>query len=338
MQRYNILWADDEIDLLKPHILFLSKKGYDITPVNSGADALEKCSEQSYDLIFLDENMPGMSGLEVLSQIKTIRPHVPVVMITKSEEETIMEEAIGSKIDDYLIKPVNPNQILLSIKKLLDQKRIISEKTTQNYQQDFRNIMLAFSEKMNHDEWAELYKKLVYWELEMENTGNQNMADVLKMQKDEANANFAKFIMQHYEEWLNNADIEKPLMSHQLLRKKLFPRLSTEPIFLFLIDNLRYDQWKALEPLLAEYFNIDQEITYYSILPTATAFARNSIFAGVLPTELEKIIPNFWQDDEDEGAKNNNEKDFLQYQLKRNRLEHIKFSYHKVIHQSQSKA
>ncbi|WP_448519299.1 T9SS response regulator signal transducer PorX [Rhodoflexus sp.] len=338
MHRYNILWADDEIDLLKPHILFLSKKGYDITPVNSGADALEKFGEQSYDVIFLDENMPGMSGLEVLSQIKTIRPHIPVVMITKNEEETIMEEAIGSKIDDYLIKPVNPNQILLSIKKLLDQKRIIGEKTTQSYQQDFRNIMMAFSEEMNHDEWAEVYKKLIYWELEMENTGNPSMADVLKMQKEEANANFAKFIMRNYEQWLNNADIDKPMMSHQLLRKKLFPKLTNEPTFFFLIDNLRYDQWKVLEPLLAEYFNLEQESTYYSILPTTTAFARNSIFAGVLPVELEKIIPNFWQDNEDERAKNNNEKEFLQYQLKRNRLENIKFSYHKIIHQSQSKA
>ncbi|MCS6967100.1 MAG: bifunctional response regulator/alkaline phosphatase family protein [Cytophagales bacterium] len=337
MQRYSILWADDEIELLKPYILFLSQKGYDVTPVNSGADALEKFATHSFDVVFLDENMPGMSGLETLSQMKTMRPHVPIVMITKSEEESIMEEAIGSKIDDYLIKPVNPSQIILSIKKLLDQKRIISEKITQSYQQDFRNIMMAFSEELDHQAWTEVYKKLIYWELEIENSNNQSMSEVLQMQKSEANTNFAKFVMKHYEDWLNDPEVEKPLMSHQLLRKKLFPKLNGETTFFLLIDNLRYDQWKALEPLFTQYFNIEQETAYYSILPTTTAFARNAIFAGVLPTEIEKIIPQFWKDDEDEGAKNNNEKELLQYQLKRNRLEGLRFSYHKVIHHHQGK-
>jgi CheY-like chemotaxis protein len=338
MQRYNILWADDEIDLLKPHILFLKQKGYDITPVNSGADALDKFGELTYDLVFLDENMPGMSGLEVLSQIKVARPHVPVVMITKSEEESIMEEAIGSKIADYLIKPVNPNQILLSIKKILDQKRIISEKTNLSYQQDFRNIMMAFSEDMDYKEWTEVYKKLVYWELEIENTESQSMADVLQMQKDEANANFCKFITKNYESWLNDPNIDKPILSHQLLRKKLLPQLSEhQPTFLLLIDNLRYDQWKVLESLIAENFNVDQESTYFSILPTTTAFARNAIFAGVMPSEMEKLMPGFWSEDEDEGAKNNFEKELLQAQLAKNRL-NIKFSYHKVIHAAQGKA
>jgi CheY-like chemotaxis protein len=338
MQRYNILWADDEIDLLKPHIMFLSKKGYDITPVNSGADALDKFGDAIYDLVFLDENMPGMSGLEVLAQMKGIKPHVPVVMITKSEEESIMEEAIGSKIADYLIKPVNPNQVLLSIKKILDQKRIITERTTQSYQQDFRNIMMAFNEEMDHQEWAEVYKKLVYWELEIDNTEGKGMSDVLQMQKDEANANFAKFIIKNYESWLNDPNSERPLMSHQLLRKKLFPVLTDEPTFFILIDNLRYDQWKVFEPLIAEYFNVDQEMTYYSILPTTTAYARNAIFAGVMPAEIDKIQPGFWNDDEDEGAKNNFEKEFLQAQLTKNRLTNVKMSYHKVIHMGQGKA
>jgi CheY-like chemotaxis protein len=338
MQRYNILWADDEIDLLKPHIMFLSKKGYDITPVNSGADALDKFGDAIYDLVFLDENMPGMSGLEVLAQMKGIKPHVPVVMITKSEEESIMEEAIGSKIADYLIKPVNPNQVLLSIKKILDQKRIITERTTQSYQQDFRNIMMAFNEEMDHQEWAEVYKKLVYWELEIDNTEGKGMSDVLQMQKDEANANFAKFIIKNYESWLNDPNSERPLMSHQLLRKKLFPALTDEPTFFILIDNLRYDQWKVFEALISEHFNVDQEMTYYSILPTTTAYARNSIFAGVMPAEIDKIQPGFWNDDEDEGAKNNFEKEFLQAQLNKNRLGHVKMSYHKVIHMGQGKA
>ncbi len=338
MQRYNILWADDEIDLLKPHIMFLSKKGYDITPVNSGADALDKFGDAIYDLVFLDENMPGMSGLEVLAQMKNTRPHVPVVMITKSEEESIMEEAIGSKIADYLIKPVNPNQILLSIKKILDQKRIITERTTQSYQQDFRNIMMAFNEDMDFNEWADVYKKLVYWELEIDNTEGKGMSEVLQMQKDEANANFAKFIIKNYEGWLNDPNGEKPLMSHQLIRKKVLPLLTEEPTFFILIDNLRYDQWKILEPLLTEYFNVDHEMTYYSILPTTTVYARNSIFAGVLPAELDKIHPGFWDEDEEEGSKNNFEKEFLQAQLVKNRLPNVKMSYHKVIHMAQGKA
>ncbi len=337
MQRYDVLWADDEIELLKPHILFLTKKGYDITPVNSGADAVEKVEENIYDLIFLDENMPGMSGLEALAQIKALRPHVPVVMITKNEEEHIMEEAIGAKIADYLIKPVNPNQILLSAKKILEQKRIITEKTNQSYQQDFRNISMAFSDNMNHEEWADVYKKLVYWELEIENTENQSMSDVLQMQKVEANVNFAKFVEDHYEDWLNDAHADRPILSHQLLKKKVFPLIDDNPLFLIVIDNLRYDQWKVLEPIINEYFNVEEETTYYSILPTTTAYARNALFSGLMPSEIERLQPDLWMGEDDEGSKNNYEKEFLQKNLQRNKLGNIKMSYNKVIHVNQGK-
>ncbi|UII32608.1 PglZ domain-containing protein [Fulvivirga ulvae] len=330
MQRYNILWADDEIDLLKPHILFLENKGYDITPVNSGADALELCEEKHFDVVFLDENMPGMSGLETLTQIKSLRPNLPVVMITKSEEELIMEEAIGAKIADYLIKPLNPSQILLSVKKILENKRLITEKTNLSYQQEFRNISMAFNEDLSHREWAEIYKKLTYWELEIDDTENKSMAEVLNMQKDEANNQFARFVNENYEDWLNDANAEKPLLSHQLMKKKVFPHLGQgKPVFFLVVDNLRYDQWKVIEPAVQELFTIEEEDTYYSILPTTTAYSRNAIFSGMLPLEMSQKHKDLWVGEDEEEGKNNHEDQFLEKQIRRNNL-NIKFSYTKI--------
>ena len=337
MQRYTILWADDEIEFLKPHILFLQNKGYDVTPVNSGSDALEKCKEENFDIIFLDENMPGLSGLETLAQIKAMKPNLPVVMITKSEEEHIMEEAIGSKIADYLIKPLNSSQILLSVKKILDNKRLVTEKTNLGYQQDFRNISMAFGDNLGFEEWADVYKKLVYWELELGQAGN-SMSEVLDMQKSEANTNFTKFIQRNYEDWLNDPKAEKPLLSHHLMKKKVFPLIDgTEPVFFFLIDNLRYDQWKMLEITISEYFNVVEESTYYSILPTTTAYARNAIFSGLTPLEMEKSHPDLWvSDTDDDEGKNNHEDEFLRRQFQRNRMD-VKFSYNKILNINQGK-
>jgi DNA-binding response OmpR family regulator len=330
MQRYSILWADDEIDLLKPHILFLQQRGYDITPVNNGSDAVDMSEARHFDLVFLDEHMPGMSGLEALSQIKNAKPNLPVVMITKNEEEQIMEEAIGSKIDDYLIKPINPSQILLSIKKILDNKRLVIEKTNLNYQQEFRKISMAFLDDMSHEQWADIYKKLVYWELQMEEADNRDMGEVLDMQKVEANLNFCRFIKRNYESWLNNTNIDKPLLSHQVMKKKVFPEIKTgEPCFFVLIDNLRLDQWKTIEPVLSEYFNVDKEETYYSILPTTTAYARNAIFSGMLPSEMAKVHPDLWVGEDEDESKNNYEDDFLAKQIRKNNL-NIKFSYNKI--------
>ncbi len=337
MQRYNILWADDEIDLLKPHILFLNDKGYNVTPVNSGADAIDKCETSYYDIVFLDENMPGMSGLETLGAIKSTRPNIPVVMITKSEEEHIMEEAIGSKIADYLIKPLNPNQILMSVKRILDNKRLVTEKINLDYQQDFRNLAMAFNDHMDHQEWAEVYKKLVYWELEIDNTENRSMAEVLENQKEEANANFAKYVLNNYQDWLNDPNVSKPLLSHQLMKKKVFPQVNDEgPLFMFLIDNLRYDQWKIIEPVVLNYFNVDEEELYYSILPTTTAYSRNAIFSGMLPLEMAKFHPDLWVGEDDEEGKNKHEDAFLERQIAKQRLQ-IKHSYHKIIHANQGK-
>jgi len=323
-----ILWADDEIELLKPHVLFLKEKGFDVTTVNNGMDAAELVEEESFDIVFLDENMPGMSGLETLSRIKETNPTVPVVMITKSEEETIMEEAIGSKISDYLIKPVNPNQILLSIKKNLENKKLINEKTTSNYQAAFRSIGMALSDRLDFDDWKEVYQKLVYWELELESGSDGVMEEVLTMQKTEANAYFAKYVADNYIDWLNGLG-DAPLMSPNVIKERVVPHLDDKPLFLILIDNLRFDQWKVIAPVLSDLYNVESEEIYCSILPTATQYARNSFFAGLMPSEIQKVYPNLWKNDEEEGGKNLHEEELLQGNLKRLGLD-IKSSYNKI--------
>jgi DNA-binding response OmpR family regulator len=330
MDKVHILWADDEIDLLKPHVMFLQEKGYDVTTATNGRDALDLVQKQDYGIIFLDENMPGLSGIETLAQIKNLRPAVPVVMITKSEEESIMEEAIGSKIADYLIKPVNPNQILLAIKKNLENKRLISEKTAQGYQQQFRQIGTTLSDRLSWAEWVDVYKKLVFWEIELERSQDPGMYNILTMQKAEANQLFSKFVESNYLKWLKDPD-NAPLLSHYLMRRKVLPLVdsSEDPVFFILIDNLRYDQWKMIQPVMEELFRVTAEDTYCSILPTATQYARNAIFAGMMPSEIEKRFPDKWSNDEDEGGKNNFEADFLNDQLQRLRKTY-KSSYNKI--------
>lgn len=323
-----ILWADDEIELLKPHILFLEAKGYTVDSVNNGSDAVERNEENNYDIIFLDENMPGISGLEALARIKEAKPYVPVVMITKSEEEHIMEEAIGSKIADYLIKPVNPNQILLSIKKNLDQSKLVSQKTNSNYQQEFRQLGMQLNNRMDADEWKELYAKLVYWELELEKIEDSGMREILEMQKKEANQLFARFVENNYTDWLNGVE-EAPQLLHTLIKDKIAPFIGKEKTFVLVIDNLRFDQWKVLQPIFSRNFNVDTEEIVFSILPTATHYARNSFFAGLMPSEIEKKFPSLWLNEDDEGGKNMHEKEFLEANLKR-LGKNVKWTYNKI--------
>ena len=329
MNDIKILWVDDEIDLLKPHILFLEGKNYKVSTCQSGTEALEEIEKENFDIVFLDENMPGLTGLETLAEIKEKQANVPVVMITKSEEEYIMEEAIGSKIADYLIKPVNPNQILLSIKKNLDHSRLVSEKTTSSYQQEFRKIAMDMAMINSFEGWAELYQKLIYWELELENIEDTGMFEILESQKTEANSQFCKFIDKNYPQWFEkNADA--PVMSHTLFKEKIIPELSKEqPTLLVVIDNMRYDQWKAFEPVINNYYKKESEIPFYSILPTATQYARNAIFSGLMPSDMEKLFPQLWKNDTDEGGKNLHEDEFLQAQLKRLGV-NIKHEYHKI--------
>lgn len=337
MQETKILWADDEINLLKPHVLFLNEKGYNVTTFTNGNDALDAFGKEYFDLVFLDENMPGMTGLETLTAIKNVRNDVPVVLITKSEEENLMEDAIGSKIDDYLIKPVNPKQILLTIKKIIDNKRLVNEKTSSAYQQDFRRLGMTLNDKLNFEEWVDVYKKLVFWELELEKLEDPQMHEILTMQKSEANMQFSKYVEANYLDWINEKE-KAPMFSHELMKKKVFPLISENtPTFFILIDNLRYDQWKVIHPLISEYFRMDEEDTYSSILPTATQYARNAIFSGLLPLEMEKRFPSLWQNDDDEGGKNLHEAAFLEDQIKRSLRKDCKFSYHKILTYEQGK-
>jgi DNA-binding response OmpR family regulator len=328
MSAVKILWADDEIDLLKPHVFFLEAKGYEVVTVISGQDAIDCCKEQSFSIIFLDENMPGLSGLETLSQIKAINPNIPIVMITKSEEEHIMNQAIGSKIADYLIKPVNPNQILLSIKKNVHQTQIINEKTTTEYQQEFNRIGMQINDSVTADDWKEIYKKLIYWELELSES-QTGMSELLRMQKVEANQVFAKFIKRNYQDWLDRPD-DRPILSPDIFKKKLFPLLdNNERVFFIVIDNFRLDQWRVVKDLLAEYFTFTEEDLYYSILPTATQYARNAIFSGLMPLQISEMFPELWVDEEGEEGKNLNEAPLIQTQIERFRKKYT-FSYHKI--------
>ena len=328
MDSIQILWVDDEIELLKPHILFLERKNYKVTTCTNGADAIELVNDTNFDIVFLDENMPGLTGLDTLAQIKQNKSNLPVVMITKSEEEYIMEEAIGSKISDYLIKPVNPSQILLSLKKNLDNSRLVSEKTTANYQQEFRKIAMDLSMINSYEDWIELYKRLIHWELELENINDSGMLGILESQKQEANNQFFKFIKKNYESFLTANDA--PTFSHTLFKDYVAPHVSKDQGVLWVvIDNLRYDQYKIIEPLINDFYKKEIEHTYFSILPTATQYARNAIFSGLMPLEMEKKHPNYWKNDTDEGGMNLFENEFLTAQIKRLHLE-IQHQYYKI--------
>ena len=322
-----ILWADDEIDLLKPHILFLRAKGYEVVTVSNGRDALDAAANHPFDLIILDENMPGISGLETLTQIKISLPNVPVIMITKSEEENIMNQAIGNKIADYLIKPVNPNQILLSIKKNLHSSAIVSAQATNDYQQEFQNISMAINNANTIDDWYEIYNMLVHWELKL-SAAETNMDELLQMQKTEANSTFAKFVKRNYETWITTP--QHPLMSHEVFRSKIFPLLDQgEKVFFIVIDNFRLDQWRTVSHLLSEHFSVVEDAIYTSILPTATQYARNAIFSGLMPVQISKMFPDLWVDEDEEEGKNLNESPLIQTILERYRKNYT-FSYTKI--------
>ena len=327
-----ILWADDEIDLLKPQLLFLEKKGHEVTTVTNAHDALEEAQEHSYfDVVFLDENMPGKSGLDILPEIKAARPNVPVVMITKSEEENIMEEAIGGQIADYLIKPVKPTQILLTLKKLTEGKELVRSATASQYQQQFRELLMEINSGPDHSEWVDIYKKIIAWELRLDSSRAEGMADILAMQKQEANGEFSKYVVKNYLDWMNAPADERPTFSHELMRQKVLPYLSDErPTVMVLFDNLRYDQWRMLQPIISELYTIEEEDYFYSILPTSTQYSRNAIFSGMMPAQIAKTFPDKWLNDNEKGGKNMHEGFFLSQQLKRVVRKEVKHSYTKI--------
>ncbi|MCH3924560.1 MAG: bifunctional response regulator/alkaline phosphatase family protein [Bacteroidales bacterium] len=327
-----ILWVDDEIDLLKPYIMFLEAKDYNVIPATDGQEALDILSKEQVDIMFLDENMPGINGLETLTRVKNKYPSLPVIMITKSEEEHIMEQAIGSKISDYLIKPVNPNQILLTLKKHLETQRLVSQASTMSYQQQFRDISMQLNDNLSWQEWIELYKKLIHWEIELSNSNDESIFEILKQQKEEANERFSKFYQKNYISWLNDDSDDSPTMSHQIVKNKIFPLLKANkrPVFLIVLDNFRFDQWRALKPMIEQMLVVEKEDIYYSILPTTTQYARNALFASLMPIDIKRNYPKFWIDEDKEGNKNEFEPNLLEENLKRHRL-NIKTSYHKVL-------
>ncbi len=324
-----LLWVDDEVELLKAHIIFLEKKGYAVTTVSNGTDAIDLCQERSFDLVLLDEQMPGLSGLETLQRIKQISPATPVVMVTKSEEENIMEQAIGQKIADYLIKPVNPNQILLVLKKNIHRREIETEVTQSRYQQQFQQIAMQIMDCRTWQDWVEVYRQLVHWELQLAGTDSGAMTEMLAMQKEEANMGFAKFVKKNYINSLNPNQPTDVLFSHQLFKKKVFPLLDQkEKVFLVVMDNFRFDQWRLLSQEIGNLFDIDEDL-YFSILPTATQYARNAIFSGLMPNKIEQMFPELWVDEDSEEGKNLNEAPLIQTQIDRYRR-HDTFSYHKI--------
>lgn len=335
-RKIHILWTDDEIDLLKPYILYLEEKDYQVTTCTNGTDAVKLVEENDFDLIFLDENMPGISGLETLEGIKTIKPSIPVVMITKSEEEDIMDEALGGKISDYLIKPVNPKQILLTIKKNIDTKRLVTEKTTSGYQSQFGQLGMQINAARSFDDWVEIYKRLVYWEMEFEESNSEGMEEVLRMQKTEANHEFSRFIRSNYNDWFQGGKSDAPLLSPGVFKDKVFPLLDKNKVVVILIDNLRFDQWKVIEKEIVDIFRTEEESIFSSILPTATQYARNAMFSGMMPGEIQARLPQLWVDEHEEGAKNAHEEELCRLQLKKLGIQKS-FNYEKVVNQKTGK-
>ncbi|MEZ4906198.1 MAG: bifunctional response regulator/alkaline phosphatase family protein [Saprospiraceae bacterium] len=332
MTDIKILWIDDEIETLKPQLFFLNKKGYEVLTVTNGYDGLELlANDDNIDIVFLDETMPGLSGLETLSKIKEIKPIIPVVMITKNEAENIMEEAIGAQITDYLIKPVNPNQILLILKKIIDNERLIKDKTTSDYQQEFRNIIMEISSGMNYEEWSSIYSKLVKWELKLDSSNVKEMSEIPTTQKNDANQEFSKFIAKNYLGWIKSND-DKPVLSNDLMKQLVFPKMENDvPTVFILLDNLRVDHWKVFEPLLLDYYKKESEEYFYSILPSTTQYSRNAIFSGMMPGEIAKRYPEWWVNDFEDGGKNQFEAELLGEQIKRRIRKDVKFNFQKIL-------
>ena len=324
----HLLWVDDEIEMLRAHIIFLEKKGYDVTTVNNGNDAIEECRKRNFDLVLLDEMMPGITGLETLQQIKEISPSTPIVMVTKSEEENIMDQAIGQKIADYLIKPVNPSQILLALKKNIHKKQIVTEVTQTGYRKEFQDIAMRIMDCSTLDDWKDIYRRLVRWELEL-SSADSDMTEMLQMQKEEANNSFAKFVRKNYLSWVAPGTTQRPLMSPDIFKKCVFPAVNNgEKVFLIVIDNFRYDQWRTLAQDIGEMFDVNEDM-YMSILPTATQYARNAIFSGLMPEQIERMFPDLWVDEDEDEGKNINEEPLVRTQIERYRR-HDTFSYHKI--------
>lgn len=320
-QTKRILWVDDEIDLLRAHIKLLEQRGYVVDVATNGEDAVEMTKQRSYDLVFLDEMMPGMGGLRTLAGIKDFSPSVPVVMITKNEAESLMEEAIGSKITDYMLKPISPNQVLMACKKILEAKKIAGQYISRDYVKEFQQIAVALGGPLSYDEWVELYVKITEWEMELDAHPELGLRQTLLDQKRECNAEFAKYIERNYREWIDNAK-GRPLLSTEVFREAVIPELQgSASVFFIVVDCLRLDQWLLMERMLSGLFSI-QKRYYCSILPTATPYSRNALFSGLFPLEIEQRFPEIWQaGEDDETSRNRSEHLLMNKLLERSRIQ-----------------
>ncbi len=312
MSSKKILWVDDEIEFLRPHILFLTERGYEVETATNADDALALIREKNFNLVLLDEMMPGKDGLTTLNEIKDLRPGLPVIMITKNEEESLMEEAIGAKIDDYLTKPVNPSQILMACKKFLESRDISQQKITRSYSQELNQIALRLMEPLDWEDWIDIYLKLTGWDVELDGVNEPHLRDIIYDQRRECNVEFGKFIEKNYHNWIYEKD-ERPELSVDVVKNYVFPHLKEGKRVVFVvIDCLRMDQWLTLEPFFYDYFNITKNY-YYSILPTATPFSRNAIFSGLYPIDIEKRYPELWAQGEDDDYSRNRYESRLMY-------------------------
>ena len=316
----DILWVDDEIEMLKSNIMFLKQKGYNVYECTNGEDAIQIIKKMDFDLVFMDEMMPGLGGLETLLKISELRPNLPVVMVTKNETESLMEDAIGKKIADYLIKPVNPNQVLLVCKKILESKRLKGNQVSKDYIQEFNSVSTALLNNPDWEEWTNLHIKLTNWEMELDEHPDLGLKQTALDQRKEINGEFSKYVEKNYIDWVNS-ETDKPVLSNEIIDKYVIPDLGKyKSIFFFVVDCMRLDQWFVMEKFLNNYFKISKEY-YYSILPTATPYCRNAIFSGLFPSDIEKHYPQLWtQNDDDENSKNNFEKEFLTKLLERRKV------------------
>jgi len=338
MRNIKILWVDDEIEVLRPHLLFLNEKGYETDTCTNGNDAIIKVAGEVYDIIFLDEHMPGLSGMETLRRIKETKPSIPVVMITKSEEEDIMEAAIGSQIADYLIKPVKPAQILHSLKKLLEQETFVTRQTTTTFRTEFSAIGDMIASADSFSKWTDVYRKLLFWQSELLRSTDEGMKEVLKMQETDANRAFYKFIEKNYLRWLSPDTKERPLMSPSVMAKKVFPLIEKNKcLFFIVLDNMRLDQWSDMAAEMSSFYRITSEEIYLSILPTATQYSRNALFAGLMPSTINDTTPEYWIKDYEEEGKNLFEDKLLGRHLQRAGI-NCKWSYNKINSESESNA
>ncbi len=333
MKKYRgkVLWVDDEIDHLKSHILFLEQRGYSVQTVTNAEDAISLLKEKEFDIVLLDEMLTGMNGLEALSSFHQINPSLPIIMITKSEEENLMEDAIGEKIEDYLTKPVNPSQILSSCKRILERKRIECDKITRDYVEEFEQISDSLSSELKASEWIDIYYRLSSRWIDLDNHSDIGLQQTFSDQQRECNHHFCRFIEKNYEEWLQSD--ERPVLSVDLLKKYLFPLLKRGERVLFLvIDNMRMDQWLSIEPLIYDLFTVNKKY-YFSILPTATPYSRNSLFSGLFPRDIARLYPKYWKEGEnDESSRNRYEPQLLIDYMKREGVDIVsKTKYIKLL-------